>query len=151
MEKGIARMVLNAVNIEMSHSSLIPIFIEMLAEGEFYIAIEAANELRKKISLSKELKDYAKKSANNHAVEMVFHIHVALDDFESAIAYFKRHYIYEKEIIIYCLAAELFKYKAKTEILQVLLDAEKEGIKLRDRLIKLKKHIQEQDDLPKYF
>lgn len=35
--------------------------------------------------------------------------------------------------------------------LRTVLDAEKEGIKLRDSLIKLKKHIQEQDDLPKYF
>jgi hypothetical protein len=151
IEKGVKRAVVNEINNEMSHRSIFWILIEELAEDELEIAIKVAEKHQEKNTLQKGNISYSAKSIHNNAVELIFHLYAKVSNFEKAIAHFKKYYIYEKEIIIYCLVKELFHYDCSEEILQVLIEAENEGIKLRDSLRKLRKHIEDKGGLPEYM
>lgn len=151
VEKGVRRAILNDVNPEMYHKEIFLILVEELAEDELEIAIELAEKHQVINPSPKANISYSTKSNNNEAVELIFHLYIKANEYEKGIAHFKKHYIYEKEIIIYCLVKELFGYRCTDKILQVLIEAEKEGVKLRNSLIKLKEYIELNDNLPKYM
>jgi hypothetical protein len=88
----------------------------------------------------------------NNLTKMAFKGYLGLHENANAINHFKEFYKEkDREVKLYILIDLLFKIGEKELILQELNEAEKQKIVMRKSLIKLREHIIEHNDLPRYI
>lgn len=101
---------------------------------------------------SSDFGEFRKQEKYNHLVKFVLMCHAELYEFTRGIDYYKANYRENKnEVKLYILISMLFGYGQKDLIVREIEEAEKEGIKPRDRLMHLKKYILDHGALPAYM
>ena len=158
VDTGINLIINNYLNRYTLYSELIDSFIEFLTIPDlYYKTIEKAEKMWEKINKTPVKSDswssdYDKRSNLNNITEIVFKCYAKLFEFENGIRYFKNHQIEDdQEVKLYILIKLLFREKQKEIILEELKNAQKNGVKPRESLLKMKQYIEEKNSLPDYF
>lgn len=163
VDKGISLILDNYLDRNTLYSDLMTVLIEKLSTPDLkYAAIDKSKQLmkangfdpgkQKKESFSFSNESFYKKERNNNLIELIFRLHVHLDEHEEAIAFFKAHYYeHSEEVKLYILIRTLFGYREKDYIIRELETAMENGIQPRDSLLELLKHAREEGELPRYM
>jgi hypothetical protein len=161
---GINLIVDNSLNRYTLYSSLMVEFVNILAIPDAkYKALDMTIKLLEKNNLtidtnskknygSYNSSDYYKRTRNNNLAEMGFRLYASLFEYDEAIQFYKK-YAYERdnEVKLYVLIRLLFEFKQKEYIQSEIEKALKEGIKVRESLLKLKDTIEQAQELPQYM
>ncbi|MCB9267622.1 MAG: hypothetical protein H6558_21575 [Lewinellaceae bacterium] len=163
VDKGISLIMDNYLDRNTLYSDLMMVLVEKLSTPDLkYAAIDKSKQLlkdngfdpekRKKESFSFSSDSFYKKERNNNLTELIFRLHVQLDEHEEAIDFFKsHHYEHSEEIKLYVLIRTLFGYREKDYIIRELETAIENGIQPRENLLELLKHARTDGALPKYM
>ena len=96
--------------------------------------------------------EYRISEKNNNLAEMGFKLHISLLEYDEAIQFYKKHaYQTDNEVKLYILIRLLFQFRLKDYIKSELDAAVKQGERLRDSLLNLKKTIETKNALPDYI
>ncbi len=165
VEKGIDLIIQNDLDRETFYSELMSELVEALDIPNLkYEAIEKARKLtakngflpsakkKEKIVFSSSGDDFYQSERHNNYTELVFMLYMSLYEHEEAIQYYQtHHYEYNEEVKLYILISILFRYQKPDLIRREIETAIEQGIKPRQNLLSLLKHIKENDKLPKYM
>ena len=152
-------MIYNSLNRYTLHSTLIEVILSYLKTTDLLeMAIEENDKLmqiEKGKPVSKARQDYSqydKEENLNNLAEFGFYCYVKLYEMDKAIEYFKRNYFEtDREIKLYVLLRLLFSVNQRDLYIREYESAIKNGIKPRDRLVKMYEFTKESDHLPEYF
>jgi hypothetical protein len=161
---GINLIVDNSLNSYTLYSNLMVELINILAIPDAkYKAIDLTVQLLEKNNFTVETNPkkyynnydssyYYKEGKNNNLAEMGFRLHASLFEYDEAIQFYKKYaYQRDNEVKLYVLIRLLFEFKQKDYIQTELVQALKEGIKVRESLLKLKDTIEQTQTLPQYM
>lgn len=159
--KSVINLVINnTADRETLHSSLICVLIMNLKSSDSKeMAVEQCKQLIKELQKSKQASskkswlldssDYQREEKINNLVEMVFRINIELCEFDEATRFFNKNYIERNaEITLYVLLKFLWEYELKELWIHEYENALKNGVKPREKLIKIYEYIQENNSLP---
>lgn len=163
VDKGIGLIMDNYLDRETLYSDLMEILIEQLNTPDLkYAAIDKSKQFmkangfkpgqREKGRFSSSMESFYVQEKHNNLTELIFRLHVHLDEHEEAIQFFKdHHYEHGEEIKLYVLIRMLFDYREKDHIVRELETAIENGVQPRGNLLELLKHAREEGALPKYM
>jgi hypothetical protein len=158
IDKSIDLIVNNSLNRYTLYEELMDILLKHLATVDMkYLLIENCKSKRavhsaKKPKSNRTLDEYDHKYLLNNLTKLIFKTYASLYETKNGIADYIAHY-QEKtpEVKLYILVSLLFNYNEKELIQEVLEEAIKQKIVLRQSLLNLLNHIQSKNSLPKYI
>ncbi len=165
VRKSIELIMNNSLNRYTLYSSLMEVLIATYESSDLkYKAIEISEKMIHEIDFKpKEKKKknaywpfnretYYKREKNNNLAELGLRLYISLYEVQEGIDFYYKYYRYERdEVKLYILIVVLFQKKEKAFILAELEKAQKQGIKLRDNLVKLLNEIKKNDALPRFL
>ena len=163
VDKGISLIMDNYLDRNTLYSDLMMVLVEKLSTPDLkYAAIDKSKQLlkdngfdpekRKKEVFSFSSDSFYKQQQNNNLAELIFRLHIHLDEREEAIQFFKgHHYEHSEEVKLYVLIRTLFEYMEKDLIVRELETAIENGIQPRENLLELLKHARTEGALPRYM
>lgn len=162
IEKGVRLIVDNYLNRYTLYSTLIVEFMSTLNIPDLKEkAITACKKLIQENNfVPKETKstrfffdnnEYQQKYKHNELTKFVLRLYISLYETEEGIEFYKAHYQDRDEVKLYILIDILFDNKEEDLIVKEISEAEKNGIEPREKLLKLRTHINNTGKLPEYM
>ena len=156
ISKSIDIMFDNPLNRYTLYSGLMKVFLEYIQTPDMlYLTIDISKQKRQKLAKSKKSTksgyEYEVEEKLNNYTELIFRCYANLYEFDNAVNDSQQNMIESsEEVKLYVLVRLLKEYNQKDIILKIITEAENK-ISLREGLIKLKKYILKNNELPKFM